>query len=49
MEQSKAINKGVRMYSNYATELGLIAKIGDGDHATRSRLKFVLLIKCRNG
>ena len=40
----KAINKGVRMYSNYAAELGLVAKIGDGYFVTPSGLKFVLFL-----
>jgi len=40
----KAINKGVRMYSNYAIELGLLGKIGDRYFVTPSGLKFVLLL-----
>ena len=42
--RDKAINKGVRMYSNYAAELGLVGKIGDGYFVTPSGLKFVLLL-----
>jgi hypothetical protein len=42
--REKAINKGVRMYSNYAAELGLVGKIGEGYFVTPSGLKFVLLL-----
>ena len=42
--RDKAINKGVRMYSNYAIELGLLGKIGDSYFVTPSGLKFVLLL-----
>jgi hypothetical protein len=42
--RDKAINKGVRMYSNYAAELGLVGKIGDGYFVTPSGLKFVLFL-----
>jgi hypothetical protein len=42
--RDKAINRGVRMYSNYAAELGLVGKIGDGYFVTPSGLKFVLLL-----
>ncbi len=42
--KDKAISKGVRMYSNYAIELGLVGKIGSGYFVTPSGLKFVLLL-----
>jgi len=43
-DKNKAINKGVRMYSNYAIELGLIGKIGNKYFVTPSGLNFVLLL-----
>jgi len=43
-DKDKARTKGVRMYSNYAIELGLLGKIGDGYFVTPSGLKFVLLL-----
>lgn len=43
-DKDKAREKGVRMYSNYAIELGLLGKIGDGYFVTPSGLKFVLLL-----
>jgi hypothetical protein len=42
--RDKAANKGVRMYSNYAIELGLPGKIGGSYFVTPSGLKFVLLL-----
>jgi hypothetical protein len=43
-DKDKAREKGVRMYSNYAIELGLLGKIGNGYFVTPSGLKFVLLL-----
>ena len=42
--REKAINKGVRMYSNYAIDLGLLGKIGDCYFVTPSGLRFVLVL-----
>lgn len=42
--REKAINKGVRMYSNYAIDLGLLGKIGDSYFVTPSGLRFVLVL-----
>jgi hypothetical protein len=43
-DKDKGREKGVRMYSNYAIELGLLGKIGNGYFVTPSGLKFVLLL-----
>lgn len=42
--REKAINKGVRMYSNYAIDLGLLGKIGNAYFVTPSGLRFVLVL-----
>lgn len=42
--REKAINKGVRMYSNYAVDLGLLGKIADAYFVTPSGLRFVLVL-----
>jgi hypothetical protein len=42
--KDKAINKGVRMYSNYAIELGLLGRVGNTYFVTPSGLQFVLLL-----
>jgi hypothetical protein len=42
--KDKAVDKGVRMYSNYAIELGLVGKIGNGYYVTPSGLNFILLL-----
>ncbi|MGH9727260.1 MAG: hypothetical protein ACRD4V_01555 [Candidatus Acidiferrales bacterium] len=42
--REKAINKGVRMYSNYAIDLGLLGKIGNSYFVTPSGLRFVLVL-----
>lgn len=43
-DSDKAIDKGVRMYTNYAIDLGLVGKIGDKYFVTPSGLNFVLLL-----
>jgi hypothetical protein len=42
--KDKAIGHGVRMYSNYAIDLGLIGRIGNSYFVTPSGLSFVLLL-----
>jgi hypothetical protein len=42
--KDKAVTKGVRMYSNYAIELGLLGKVGSAYFVTPSGLQFVLLL-----
>lgn len=42
--KDKAVNKGVRMYSNYGIELGLLGKVGGTYFVTPSGLQFVLLL-----
>lgn len=43
-DTTKAIDKGVRMYSNYAIDLGLVGKIGEHYFVTPGGLNFVLLL-----
>jgi len=41
----KTITDGTKMYSNYATELGLIGRIGDKFYITPDGIRFVLLLQ----
>ena len=43
-DSEKAIGNGVRMYTNYAIDLGLVGKIGSNYFVTPSGVKFVLLL-----
>ena len=43
-DSEKAVRKGVRMYTNYAVDLGLVGKVGRHYYVTPSGLKFVLLL-----
>ncbi len=43
-DSEKAVQHGVRMYTNYSTDLGLIGKIGSNYFVTPSGLNFVLLL-----
>ncbi|MBM3943879.1 MAG: hypothetical protein FJ317_00105 [SAR202 cluster bacterium] len=43
-DSTKAVDKGVKMYSNYAIDLGLVGKIGDSYFVTPGGLNFVLLL-----
>jgi hypothetical protein len=42
---SKSASDGTKMYSNYATELGLIAHTGDKFYITPDGVKFILLLQ----
>jgi hypothetical protein len=41
----KTIADGTKMYSNYATELGLIGRVGDKFYITPDGVRFVLLLQ----
>ncbi len=41
----KTVFDGTKMYSNYATELGLIGKIGDKFYITPDGVRFILLLQ----
>lgn len=43
-DSEKAVRKGVRMYTNYDIDLGLVGKVGDHYFVTPSGLSFVLLL-----
>ena len=43
-DSEKSVRKGVRMYTNYAIDLGLVGKIGNNYFVTPSGLSFVLLL-----
>ena len=46
-DSETAVRKGVRMYTNYATDLGLVGKVGNNYFVTPSGLNFVLLLNMR--
>ena len=43
-DTEKAIKHGVKMYSNYGADLGLVGRIGNTYFVTPSGLSFVLLL-----
>ena len=43
-DTEKAMRKGVRMYTNYAIDLGLVGKVGNNYFVTPCGLNFVLLL-----
>lgn len=45
----KSVYHGTRMYSNYAVELGLLAKVGDKLLVTPNGIRFVLLLQLHKG
>jgi len=45
----KSVYHGTRMYSNYAVELGLLAKVGDKLLVTPNGVRFVLLLQLHKG
>jgi hypothetical protein len=48
-QTDKSVYHGTRMYSNYAVELGLLAKVGDKLLVTPSGIQFVLLLQLHKG
>lgn len=48
-QKDKSVYHGTRMYSNYAIELGLLAKMGDNLFITPSGIGFVLLLQLYKG
>lgn len=48
-QTDKSVYHGTRMYSNYAVELGLLAKMGDKLFITPSGIGFVLLLQLYKG
>jgi hypothetical protein len=45
----KSVYHGTRMYSNYAVELGLLAKVGEQLLVTPNGVRFVLLLQLHKG
>ncbi len=48
-QTKKSIYHGTRMYSNYAIELGLLAKMGDKLLITPSGIQFILMLQLHKG